>query len=154
MRKARPDIAISGDFIVGFPGETEEDYLDTLAIVAEVGYSTAYSFAYSPRPGTPGEAMPNQVDQVVKKERLAGLQALLDEQQHDFNRRFEGKTVNVLVEEANPKKPGQLKGRNEHNLVVNFDGNERLIGQMMPVNITHAGPRSMVGEIKLPDMES
>lgn len=146
VREIRPDIAVSGDFIVGFPGETEEDYMDTLAVVAEVGYATAYSFAYSPRPGTPAAALENQVDEITKKERLAGLQALLDSQQLAFAEEFTGKTVKVLVE-GTGKKENQLRGHSEHNLVVNFEGGERLIGEIVDVKITGGYAKSLLGKI-------
>lgn len=144
-REARPDIAISGDFIVGFPGETEEDFQQTLAIVAATNYAYAYSFAYSPRPGTPAADMPHQVEEAVKKERLAGLQALLDDQQAAFNAQFLHKTVHVLAEEKG-NKPGQLRGRSEHNLAVNFTASAENIGKIVPVNITKAGNKSLTGE--------
>lgn len=98
LRKERPDIALSGDFIVGFPGETEEDFEDTMDLVREVKYAQAYSFKYSPRPGTPAAEMEDQVDEAVKSERLARLQALLKEQQAEFNNSVIGKTMPVLVE--------------------------------------------------------
>lgn len=148
VRAARPDIAISGDFIVGFPGETEQDYQDTLALVHTVGYAQAYSFAYSKRPGTPGAAMDAQVPEDVKKERLAGLQALLDDQQTAFNRRFDGQTLEVLIE-GKGGKDGQIRGRSPHNVVVNMDGNERLIGSLVRVNINEAKPRSLFGTVEL-----
>lgn len=148
LRAVRPDIAISGDFIVGFPGETEEDFEQTLAVAAEVDYASAYSFAYSPRPGTPAAAMPNQVDEVVKKERLAGLQALLNDQQEAFNRRFIGQTIPVLVEERGSK-PNQLRGRSAHNVAVNFNGTERLIGHTVMVNVADGGLKSLFGDIQL-----
>lgn len=150
VRAARPDVAISGDFIVGFPGETEEDYLHTLAVAAEVGYSSAYSFAYSQRPGTPADAMPNQVDETTKKERLAGLQALLNDQQAAFNAQFLGQVVDVLVTEEGDAE-GQMRGRSPHNVAVNFEGHRRLVGHVVPVKITEARPRSLVGEVVLAD---
>jgi tRNA-2-methylthio-N6-dimethylallyladenosine synthase len=146
VRAIRPDIAISGDFIVGFPGETEEDYMKTLAVAAEVGYATAYSFAYSPRPGTPAAALENQVDEVTKKERLAGLQALLESQQEDFSQQFVGKEVKVLVT-GKGKKKNQLRGHSEHNLVVNFDGGSRLMGEVVSVKIDGGFTKSLLGTI-------
>ena len=112
------------------------------------GYASAYSFMYSPRPGTPAADMAGQVDDTTKKERLAGLQALLDEQQYAFNKTFEGQTVEVLVEEKTPD-GSQLRGRTPHNIVVNFAGHERLIGTRVRVNITQAKPKSLGGEIEL-----
>jgi tRNA-2-methylthio-N6-dimethylallyladenosine synthase len=145
-RKIRPDITISGDFIVGFPGETEEDYMETLAIVVEVGYATAYSFGYSARPGTPAAALENQVGEGIKKERLAGLQALLEAQQEEFAKQFVGKTLKVLVS-GKGKQKNQLRGHSEHNLVVNFDGGERLLGEIVDVKIKDSYPKSLIGSI-------
>jgi tRNA-2-methylthio-N6-dimethylallyladenosine synthase len=106
LRAARPDIAFSSDFIVGFPGETEEDFRDTLRIVEEVGYAGAFSFKYSPRPGTPAADRDDQVAEDVKTERLARLQACIDRHQHDFNRNCHGRELPVLLE-----KPGRLAGQ-------------------------------------------
>ncbi len=151
LRMARPDIAISGDFIVGFPGETDEDFEATMELVREVNYSSAYSFMYSPRPNTPAAEMKNQVPQDVKKERLARLQELLTQQQGDFNKSFVGKTLSVLVESTG-REPGQIRGRTPHNIAVNMMGNERLIGQQIRVNITHATASSLLGEIELEEV--
>lgn len=150
LKEIRPDIAMSSDFIVGFPGETEEDFEDTLAVVAEVGYHSAYSFAYSPRPGTPAAALTNQVDEVVKKERLAMLQALITAKQEEYNSQFMGQTLPVLVE-TEAKEEGQLRGRSPHNVPVNFSGNKRLIGEVVNVKIIEVRPNSLVGEIELID---
>ncbi|MDD9912243.1 MAG: tRNA (N6-isopentenyl adenosine(37)-C2)-methylthiotransferase MiaB [Alphaproteobacteria bacterium] len=153
VREYCPDIAMSGDFIVGFPGETEEDYQQTLAIAHASKYVYAYSFAYSPRPGTPAADMPNQVPEDIKKERLAGLQAVLDNSQEEFNKTFEGKTIEVLVEEMGGK-IDQLRGRSPHNVAVNFTTgltseklNRRLIGDILKVKITEAGAKSLMGEL-------
>ena len=160
VRDARPDIAISGDFITGFPGETEEDFLQTLKVVEEVQYASAYSFAYSPRPGTPAAALP-QVEKEVKFERLSRLQNLLDEQQATFNKKFQGQTVEVLVEEKGKEK-GQMRGRSPHNVVVNFDVpqkaadkfsgdnfEEALIGKIVRVTIAKAKPKSLLGTLNI-----
>lgn len=146
VREICPDIAISGDFIVGFPGETEEDYMETLALASEVGYATAYSFAYSPRPGTPAAAMDNQIDEITKKERLAGLQALLEFQQTEYAKQFVGKTLKVLVS-GKGKKENQLRGHSEHNIVVNFDGGDRLLNEIVNVKITNSYLKSLLGVI-------
>src|SRR5205085_3486017 len=106
IRAARPDIAISGDFIVGFPGERDADFEATLSLVREVGYASAFSFKYSRRPGTPAAAMQGQVDEAIKEERLARLQALLGEQQQAFNEAVVGRTAPVLFE-----KPGRRLGQ-------------------------------------------
>ena len=148
LRMARPDIAISGDFIVGFPGETDEDFEATMELVREVNYASAYSFMYSPRPNTPAAEMKNQVPQEVKKERLARLQALLTEQQTNFNQSFVGKTIPVLIESTG-REQGQIRGRSPHNIAVNMIGNQRLIGQQIRVNIIQATASSLFGEIEL-----
>jgi len=110
LRAARPDLALSSDFIVGFPGESEREFEETLRLVEEVGFAQAYSFKYSPRPGTPGASLPNQVPEAAKKERLAALQALLNRQQRAFNEASVGLTMPVLFE-RDGKSPGQLVGR-------------------------------------------
>lgn len=150
LKEIRPDIAMASDFIVGFPGETEEDFEDTMAIVAEVGYQSAYSFAYSPRPGTPAAALTNQVPEGTQKERLAMLQVLIKAKQEEYNSQFVGQTVEVLVE-GEADEEGQLRGRSPHAVVVNFYGNKRLIGSLVNVKINEARPNSLVGDIELID---
>jgi tRNA-2-methylthio-N6-dimethylallyladenosine synthase len=145
IRASRPDIALSGDFIVGFPGEREADFEATLALVREVGYAGAFSFNYSRRPGTPAAAMTGQVPDEVKAERLARLQALLDEQQRAFNAAQIGRTVPVLFEKTG-RREGQIAGRSPYLQAVHCDGEERLIGQIAPVRIVSAGPNSLAGE--------
>jgi tRNA-2-methylthio-N6-dimethylallyladenosine synthase len=148
VRAVRPDVAISGDFIVGFPGETEADFEQTLALVAQVNYAIAYSFAYSPRPGTPAAAMDNQVPEALKKERLAGLQALLEAQQTDFLAAQVGKTVEVLFEEAG-RNNGEWKGRTPHNMSIVALGSNRLRGQVVPVKIMSVTGHSLRGDVVL-----
>jgi tRNA-2-methylthio-N6-dimethylallyladenosine synthase len=148
IRSARPDIAMSGDFIVGFPGETEADFEATLALVREVGYAQTYSFAYSRRPGTPASAMPGQVPDEVKSERLRRLQALLGEQQDAFNARTVGRTVPVLFERPG-RKPGQVLGRTPYLQAVHADGPARLIGQIAPVRIVEAARNSLSAALEL-----
>ncbi|MFZ2619673.1 MAG: tRNA (N6-isopentenyl adenosine(37)-C2)-methylthiotransferase MiaB [Alphaproteobacteria bacterium] len=148
VRQVRPDIALSGDFIVGFPGETEEDYQQTLAIAHAAGYVYAYSFIYSPRPGTPAAELPDQVPEDVKKERLAGLQAVLDDNQARFNQQFLHTTQPVLAEGLNEK--GQLFGRSPHNISVNFSmagATTQHIGQTFNVHITEARQKSLLGKV-------
>jgi tRNA-2-methylthio-N6-dimethylallyladenosine synthase len=137
LRAARPDIAISGDMIVGFPGETDKDFEDTLALVREVNYASCFSFKYSRRPGTPGAAMFNQVDETVKGERLAVLQDLLNAQQVAFNESQIGRTLPVLFEKAG-RKDGQLHGRSPYLQSVHVDGPAELIGQIADVTIEAA----------------
>jgi tRNA-2-methylthio-N6-dimethylallyladenosine synthase len=145
VRAVRPDIAISGDFIVGFPGETETDFAATLALVGEVGHALAFSFKYSPRPGTPAADMPDQIAPEVMDERLQRLQALLNAQQHDFNRATLGRRTSVLIERAG-KLPGQLLGKSPWLQSVHLHADAK-IGDLVEVAITSAGPNSVGGEI-------
>lgn len=155
VRAARPDIAISGDFIVGFPGETEDDFAATLAIAHQVQYVGAYSFAYSPRPGTPAADLPDQIDEITKKERLAALNVVLDASLATFAKQFQGQTVHVLVEGhgGRDRTSGeqQLRGRSPHNLPVNFTFGSTdpisLIGQLVGVNITNTTAKALNGHI-------
>jgi tRNA-2-methylthio-N6-dimethylallyladenosine synthase len=146
IRGARPDIAISGDFIVGFPGERESDFEATLNLVREVGYATAFTFKYSRRPGTPATAMPGQVDEAVKDERLARLNALLDEQARAFNASQVGKVLPVLFERPG-RHPGQLIGRSPYLQAVHAMAPDRLIGQIVPVRIEAAARMSLAGAL-------
>jgi len=146
IRTARPDIALSGDFIVGFPGETDADFEDTLSLTSEVGYAQAYSFKYSPRPGTPASENAEQVAEEVKTERLSRLQDLLNRQQADFNRAMAGRTTDILVEKPG-RHPGQLAGRSPWLQTVVVSAERSLIGSIQPVRITGAGPNSLSGEL-------
>ncbi len=143
IRAARPDIAISGDFIAGFPGETEADFEATLALVREVGYAGAYSFKYSPRPGTPA-AGAEQVREPVKAERLARLQELLGAQQAAFQRSCVGRELAVLVEKPG-RHAGQMVGRSPYLQAVHFDCDAGMAGRIAEVAITGAGPNSLSG---------
>ncbi len=147
LREARPDIRLSSDFIVGFPGETEADFQSTLDLVAEVGFDHSFSFIYSPRPGTPAALLPDDVPAEVKKERLARLQQLLQSQAQSYSRRLVGSTQRVLVAGPSRKDPGQLAGRTECNRVVNFTGEPDQIGTFVDVKITEALPNSLRGEL-------
>ncbi|HEX3364124.1 tRNA (N6-isopentenyl adenosine(37)-C2)-methylthiotransferase MiaB [Phenylobacterium sp.] len=144
IRAARPDMAISGDFIVGFPGERDSDFEATLALVREVNYATAFSFKYSRRPGTPAAAMPGQVDEAVKDERLARLNALLDEQARGFNASQVGRVLPVLFERPG-RHPGQLIGRSPYLQAVHATAPDRLIGQTVPVRIESSARMSLGG---------
>ncbi|MET0336740.1 MAG: tRNA (N6-isopentenyl adenosine(37)-C2)-methylthiotransferase MiaB [Caulobacter sp.] len=144
IRAARPDIAMSGDFIVGFPGERDSDFEATLNLIREVRYAAAFSFKYSKRPGTPASAMPGQVGEEVKDERLARLLALLDEQTIAFNNAVVGRTVPVLFERKG-RHAGQIVGRSPYLNGVYCEGPEQLIGQIVPVNITGASKNSLAG---------
>jgi len=145
IREARPDIALSGDFIVGFPGETDADFEDTMRLIADIGYAQAYSFKYSPRPGTPGADLDAQVAEDVKTERLLRLQALLDEQQAAFLNGLAGKTISVLLEKPG-REPGQLVGRSPWLLPVVCDENVGKIGDIVDVRITRASANSLIAE--------
>ena len=152
IRAARPDMAISGDFIVGFPGERESDFEATLSLVREVGYATAFSFKYSRRPGTPASAMPGQVDEAVKDERLARLNALLDEQARAFNASQVGKVLPVLFERPG-RHPGQLVGRSPYLQAVHATAPDRLIGRIVPVRIESAARMSLAGALMTEELE-
>ncbi|HLZ77019.1 tRNA (N6-isopentenyl adenosine(37)-C2)-methylthiotransferase MiaB [Phenylobacterium sp.] len=153
IRAARPDIAISGDFIVGFPGERESDFEATLALVREVNHATAFSFKYSRRPGTPAAAMPGQVAEAVKDERLARLNALLDEQARAFNAAQVGKVLPVLFERPG-RHPGQLIGRSPYLQAVHATAPDRLIGQIVPVRIEAAARMSLGGALVSQELET
>jgi len=143
FRAARPDIAISGDFIVGFPGETDEDFRDTLRIVEATRYAQAFTFKYSPRPGTPAAAMDAQVPAAVADERLQRLQALINEQQLAFNQAIVGRRTTVLLERAG-KRPGQLIGKSPWLQSVHLE-TSAAVGELIGVDIVSAGPNSLGG---------
>jgi tRNA-2-methylthio-N6-dimethylallyladenosine synthase len=143
---ARPDIALSGDFIVGFPGETEAEFEETLRLVDAVGYAHAFSFKYSPRPGTPAAAMEGQVAREAMEERLQRLQVALGRDQLAFNRASVGRTCEVLVERRG-KRPGQWLGKSPWLQSVFFDG-EAAIGDLVVVSLEAAGPNSMAGALR------
>lgn len=144
VRAARPDIALASDFIVGFPGERDEDFEATMNLVREVNYAIAYSFKYSPRPGTPAADMFGHVPEAVKDERLQRLQALLREQQTAFNVSKVGQTLPVLVT-GRGRMDGQIHGRSAYQQAVHFDGSEALIGQIVDVRIEGASLNSLSG---------
>lgn len=160
LRDARPDLALSSDFIVGFPGETDQDFEDTLDLVRRVKYASAYSFKYSPRPGTPASVMETQVDEAVKSERLARLQALLNEHQLEFNTNSIGQEMDVLLEREG-KYAGQLLGRSPYLQAVHVDVSSaqnmldvsadkpysEFMGKLVRVRISEAGPNSLKGEL-------
>lgn len=146
IRAARPDIALSGDFIVGFPGERESDFEATLALVREARYASAFTFKYSRRPGTPAAAQPGQVDEAVKDERLARLNALIESQQTAFNAAQVGQILPVLFEKPG-RHPGQLSGRSPYLQAVHCDGPQDLIGRIAPVRIDAAARMSLSGTL-------
>ena len=159
LRRAAPDLALSSDFIVGFPGESDRDFAATLRLVGDVGYTQAYSFMYSPRPGTPAAALATQVPATVKAERLAMLQACLGEQQAAFNRATIGRTLPVLLERRG-RKPGQLVGRSPYMQAVHMAAGDEAAGdvaldRIVEARIIGAGPNSLAGELALaPDRET
>jgi tRNA-2-methylthio-N6-dimethylallyladenosine synthase len=145
LQRVRPDILISSDFIVGFPGETEADFAATLALVDEIGFDQSFSFIYSRRPGTPAADYPDDVPLEVKKERLARLQQRIDSNAQRYGRQMVGTVQRVLAEGPSRKDPRQLAGRTESNRVVNFQGDASLIGQFVDLMITQALPNSLRG---------
>jgi tRNA-2-methylthio-N6-dimethylallyladenosine synthase len=145
LRAIRPNLSLSSDFIVGFPGETEEDFEATMALIEEVGFDHSFSFIYSARPGTPAAGMPDDVAMTLKKKRLARLQARINEMSQTISRRMVGTVQRVLVDRPARKSPRQLAGRTENNRVVNFQGPADLIGHFVDVCITEALPNSLRG---------
>jgi len=146
VRSARPDIAVASDFIVGFPGESDADFEATMQLVRDIGYAIAYSFKYSSRPGTPAAEMHGHVSEAVKDERLQALQALLREQQTEFNASQIGKSLPVLVT-GKGRNPGQMHGRSPYLQAVHFEGPESLNGKIVDVKIVGASLNSLTGEL-------
>jgi tRNA-2-methylthio-N6-dimethylallyladenosine synthase len=146
VRAARPDIALSSDFIVGFPGETEDDFAATFDVVEEAKFAQAFSFKYSPRPGTPAAEMDGQLPEAVKIERLARLQAALERQRQTFNAALRGRVIDVLFEKPG-RLPGQIVGRSPYLQPVQVMASARRIGTVAPVEITEVGSNSLFGEL-------
>jgi tRNA-2-methylthio-N6-dimethylallyladenosine synthase len=147
IKTARPDMALSGDFIVGFPGETDQDFEDTLKIIADVGYASAYSFKYSTRPGTPGANLGDQIAEEVKNERLWRLQDLVNNQTTAFHASCVGKTLPVLIERPG-RMPGQVGGRSPYLQAVHLEGSTDLIGAIHQVEIIGTSTNSLVGRLR------
>jgi tRNA-2-methylthio-N6-dimethylallyladenosine synthase len=150
LRAIRPDLSMSSDFIVGFPGETEEDFQKMMKLIADIGYDNSFSFIFSPRPGTPAANLPDDTPHEVKLQRLQALQALLEENVQKISQSRVGTVQTILVEGPSRRNPAELMGRTECNRIVNFDGGPngtRLIGQMLDVKITLAYPHSLRGEV-------
>ena len=143
LRAARPDLTLSSDFIVGFPGETEEDFEKTMKLIEDVGFDTSFSFVYSRRPGTPAADLHDDTPQDVKLRRLQRLQALINEQAAAIARNMIGTRQRLLVEGPSRRDPNELMGRTENNRIVNFAAPARLIGQMVDVSITEAHTNSL-----------
>ena len=149
LREKRPDISLSSDFIVGFPGETERDFEDTLKLIRDLDFDQSFSFIFSARPGTPAAGLPDDVPLEAKKERLMRLQELVNSQAARISRGMVGSTQRILVEGLSKKDSKQLAGRTENNRVVNFDGNTRLVGGFVDVVITEALSNSLRGRVVL-----
>ena len=149
LREIRPNLSMSSDFIVGFPGETEDDFEKTMDLIHAVGYDTSFSFVYSPRPGTPAADLEDKVDQVTKLKRLARLQKTIQDHAFEISRSMVGTRQKVLVEGPSRKDPSEFAGRTENNRVVNFAGNARMVGQMVELDIVQANPNSLRGEVPL-----
>ncbi|HEX4024533.1 MAG TPA: tRNA (N6-isopentenyl adenosine(37)-C2)-methylthiotransferase MiaB [Steroidobacteraceae bacterium] len=148
LRSVRPDIAVSTDLIVGFPGESERDFEATLSLVSDIGFDQSFSFLFSPRPGTPAAALPDEVPHAVKQARLARLQGLLDAQTLAISRAMVGSTQRVLVERLDRRGRGELAGRTENNRWVNFAGSAALLNRFAAVTVTQAMPHSLRGRLE------
>ncbi|PRD64773.1 tRNA (N6-isopentenyl adenosine(37)-C2)-methylthiotransferase MiaB [Malikia granosa] len=152
LRAIRPDLSMSSDFIVGFPGETEEDFQKMMKLIEDVGYDNSFSFIFSPRPGTPAANLPDDTPHEIKLRRLQEVQAALEQNIQRISQSRVGTVQRILVEGPSRKNPAELMGRTECNRIVNFDGGPngaRLIGQMLDVKITLAYPHSLRGEVLL-----
>jgi tRNA-2-methylthio-N6-dimethylallyladenosine synthase len=147
LREARPDISLSSDFIIGFPGETDRDFELTMQLIEDIGFDQSFSFIYSRRPGTPAAQLPDDVPMSTKKQRLARLQARINEMAAAISGGMVGSEQRILVEGPSKKDPAELAGRTENNRVVNFRGSAALIGHFAQVRITRAMPNSLRGEL-------
>jgi tRNA-2-methylthio-N6-dimethylallyladenosine synthase len=147
LRAARPDLHLSSDFIIGFPGETDADFEATMKLIEDVGFDYSFSFIYSPRPGTGASYMPDDTSHEVKAERLERLQAVIEKQGFENSRKMVGTTQRVLIENTSRKDANQLAGRTDNNRIVNFDGPAELINRFATVLITEAMPHSLRGEL-------
>jgi tRNA-2-methylthio-N6-dimethylallyladenosine synthase len=150
LREVRPNISVSSDFIVGFPGETEADFDALMKLINDIGYDTSFSFVFSPRPGTPAANLPDDTPHEVKLKRLQHLQAVVEANARKISQEMVGSVQRILVEGPSKKDPQELQGRTENNRVVNFNGGpngKRLVGQLIDVNIVQAFPYSLRGEL-------
>ena len=147
LRKVRPDISISSDFIIGFPGETEADFADTMNLIHDIGFDNSFSFIYSPRPGTPAAQLPDDVSMEIKKERLAILQNRILLNAKRISDSMVGSTQTILITGPSKKNPHEICGRTENNRVVNLAGDQSLTGQLIQVRITDSLPNSLRGEL-------
>jgi tRNA-2-methylthio-N6-dimethylallyladenosine synthase len=148
IRDIRPDMSISSDFIIGFPGETDEDFEETMNLIHEIGFDTSFSFIYSARPGTPASELADETPMTEKKKRLAILQDRINQNALQISRRMVGNNERVLVTGVSKKDPGELQARTENNRVVNFTHDDHsAIGQFLTINITEALPNSLRGNV-------
>lgn len=154
IREQRPDISLSSDFIVGFPGETGKDFEDTLKLIKDLNFDHSFSFIYSARPGTPAANLPDDTPMAIKKERLSRLQQQINAQAAAISAQMVGTVQRVLVEGTSKKDPQQLSGKTENNRTVNFDGNHRLIGQFVDILINKALSNSLRGDIVTRDLDT
>jgi tRNA-2-methylthio-N6-dimethylallyladenosine synthase len=147
IRALRPDIAFSSDFIVGFPGETDEDFEKTMKLIEDVVYDVSFSFIFSPRPGTPAAEMVDETPHEVKLARLQRLQKRIEQQQYEISQKMVGTVQKILVDGYSKKHPELMTGRTENNKLVVFAGNPRMMNQIIPVTITEAKMHSLVAEV-------
>ncbi len=157
LKKVRPDLAMSSDIIVGFPGESDQDFEDTMTLIRDITFVSCYSFKYSARPGTPAASMQNLIREDVKSERLSRLQTLLSEQQYTYNKTFMGQTIPVLFDRKGKeghKSAGFIQGRSEYNHAIHVKGNERLIGQIIDIHVTETRPSSLTGDVVTSEYDS
>ena len=154
IKDARPGISLSSDFIIGFPGETDEDFMDTMNLIQEIGFDHSFSFIYSQRPGTPASDLEDNIPEDVKKQRLAILQRRIKQHAYDYSQAMIGTTQRILVSGYSPRDPGQMQGRTENNRIVNFSAVEpQLVGKFADVIITNAYPNSLLGEMISSELE-
>jgi tRNA-2-methylthio-N6-dimethylallyladenosine synthase len=148
LRKIRPHISISSDFIVGFPGETDADFAATMKLIEDIGFDSSFSFVYSARPGTPAAELPDDTMRKLKKQRLARLQETINRQAFEISRRMVGGIERVLVTGVSKRDPGRLQGRTENNRITHFPSTDQaLVGEFVDVRITEALPNSLCAEL-------
>jgi len=154
LKKIRPDMSFSSDFIVGFPQETEEEFEETIQLIKQIGFDFSFSFIFSPRPGTPAADMPDGIDMAVKKKRLERLQVLIKQQSAAISKSMVGSVQTILVEGESKKNSLQMMGRTENNRIVNFAGHSKLAGQFVDVTIVDAQPNSLRGRLVKANVKS
>ena len=147
LKEARPDITFSSDFIIGFPGETEDDFLKTIELIKEIDYDQSYSFIYSKRPGTPAASLSDNISMKVKKDRLSFLQETINTLSKNKSKNILGKQVEVLVEGTSSKYSNMVLGRTKNNKVINIPGSKDMIGKILKIEITELNNKSLKGEL-------